>query len=95
MTYLKIYFPNGSFHTLRYTSSTTIADLIRIALKGRLSSCDLVYFLSFALRVTYVGQEQQIVLSSLNKNNIVNKWVHSNMTMEKVQILYGIADELK
>ncbi len=24
-TFLKIYFPNGSFHGIRYTSSTTIA----------------------------------------------------------------------
>ncbi|CAF4114601.1 unnamed protein product, partial [Rotaria sp. Silwood2] len=95
MTYLKIYFPNGSFHTLRYTSLTTIADLIRIVLKGRLAPYDLVYSLSFALRVTYIGQEQQTVLSSINKNNIVNKWLHPNMTMEKVQMFYGIADELK
>ncbi|CAF3391796.1 unnamed protein product [Rotaria sp. Silwood1] len=95
MSYLKIYFPNGSFHTLRYTPSTTIADLIRIVLKGRLASYDFVYSLSFALRVTYVGQEQQIVLSSLNKNDIVNKWLHSSMTMEKVKVFYGNADELK
>ncbi|CAF4235878.1 unnamed protein product, partial [Rotaria sp. Silwood2] len=95
MTYLKIYFPNGSFHTLRYTSLTTIADLIRIVLKGRLAPYDLVYSLSFALRVTYIGQEQQTILSSINKNNIVNKWLHPNMTMEKVQMFYGIADELK
>ncbi|CAF3013938.1 unnamed protein product [Rotaria socialis] len=94
-TYLKIYFPNGSFHALRYTPLTTIADLIRVVLKGRLSPYELFYASSFALRIKHVGTEQQIVFSSFNKNNVVNKWLHPNMTMEKVQIFYGPPDELK
>ncbi|CAF3742200.1 unnamed protein product [Adineta steineri] len=94
-TFLKIYFPNGSFHALRYTPSTTVSDLIRIVLKGRLSPYELFYHLSFAIRVTHVGKDQQIRLPSSNTNHIVNKWLHSNMTMEKVQALYGSAEELK
>ncbi|CAF4379614.1 unnamed protein product, partial [Rotaria magnacalcarata] len=52
------------------------------------------YASSFALRVKHLGTEQQIVFSSFNKNNVVNKWLHPNMTMEKVQIFYGPPDEL-
>ncbi|CAF3412242.1 unnamed protein product [Rotaria socialis] len=98
-TFLKIYFPNGSFHGLRYTPSTTVAELIRIVLKGRLSSYELFYHLSFALRVIYVGKEHQIanlrISSSSEKANLTDKWLHSNMTMEKVQRIYGPIEELK
>jgi hypothetical protein len=45
--------------------------------------------------VTYVGKDQQLKPSTSNKNHIVNKWLHSNMTMEKVQIAYGPTEELK
>ncbi|CAF0874579.1 unnamed protein product [Rotaria sp. Silwood1] len=98
-TFLKVYFPNGSFHGIRYTSSTTVAELIRIVLKGRLSSCELFYRLSFALRVTHVGKEQEIanlrITSSSDKTNVTDKWLHPNMTMDKVQRLYGPIEDLK
>ncbi|CAF1009679.1 unnamed protein product [Adineta ricciae] len=95
-TFLKVYFPNGSFHALRYTPSTTISDLIRVVLKGRLSPYELFYHLSFALRITYVGKEQHNHLPILITNNhIVDKWLHPNMTMEKVQDSYGPTEELK
>ncbi|UJR35517.1 hypothetical protein I4U23_028271 [Adineta vaga] len=97
--FLKIYFPNGSFHGLRYTSSTTVAELIRIVLKGRLSPHELLYQLSFALRITLVGKDQQTTnvraSSSSDKTNFVDKWLHPNMTMDKVQRIYGSIEELK
>ncbi|CAF0942586.1 unnamed protein product [Adineta ricciae] len=95
-TFLKVYFPNGSFHALRYTPSTTISDLIRVVLKGRLSPYELFYHLSFALRITYVGKEQHNHLPIIITNNhIVDKWLHPSMTMEKVQGSYGPTEELK
>ncbi|UJR10425.1 hypothetical protein I4U23_014629 [Adineta vaga] len=95
-TFIKIYFPNGSFHALRYTPSTTVSDLIRVVLKGRLSPYELFYHLSFALRITRVGKEQQNNLFVIPlKSHIVDKWLHPNMTMEKVQESSGPVDELK
>ncbi|CAF1242738.1 unnamed protein product [Adineta steineri] len=98
-TFLKIYFPNGSFHGIRYTSSTTVAELIRTVLKGRLSPNELIFHLSYALRVTYIGKEQTItnvrISSSSDKTILSDKWLHSNMTMEKVHRIYGPIDELK
>ncbi|CAF1657909.1 unnamed protein product, partial [Adineta ricciae] len=97
--FLKIYFPNGSFHGLRYTSSTTIAELIRIVLKGRLSPNELIYHSSFALRVTFIGKDLQIsnvrASSSSDKTNVSEKWLHPNMTMDKVQRIHGPIEELK
>lgn len=119
-TFLKIYFPNGSFHGIRYTPSTTIAvrvndylvhldvpcgvffffkELIRIALKGRLSPYELFYHQSFAIRVTYVGKGTQVthvrISSTSDKTNYVEKWLHSSMTMDKVEQIYGTIEELK
>ena len=118
-TFLKIYFPNGSFHGIRYTPSTTIAvrvndclvhldvpcggfsfkELIRIALKGRLSPYELFYHLSFAIRVIYVGKGTQAthvrISSTSDKTSYVEKWLHSKMTMDKVEQIYGTIEELK
>jgi len=59
----------------------------------------LFYHLSFALRVTHVGKEPQIanvrISSSSDKTNLNDKWLHPNMTMDKVQRIYGPIDELK
>lgn len=68
-------------------------------MKGRLSSYELFYHLSFALRITYVGKEHQManlrISSSSDKASITDKWLHPNMTMEKVQQVYGPIEELK
>jgi hypothetical protein len=68
-------------------------------LKGRLSPYELFYHLSFALRITHVGKEQQIanvrISTSLDKTNDSDKWLHPNMTMDKVQGTYGPIDELR
>ncbi len=68
-------------------------------MKGRLSPDELFYHLSFALRITHVGKEQQIVnirISSLSdKTNVSDKWLHPNMTIDKIQRIYGPIEELK
>lgn len=64
-------------------------------MKGRVSPYELFYSLSFALRISYNGKDHEIVSSALNKNSIVNKWLHPDLTMEKVQASYGSIDELK
>jgi hypothetical protein len=68
-------------------------------LKGRLSPYELYYHSSFALRVTYVGKDQHItnvrISSASDKANIADKWLHPNMTMDKVQRIYGSIEELK
>jgi hypothetical protein len=68
-------------------------------LKGRLSSYELFYHLSFALRVTYVGKESYItnvrISSTSDKTNLIDKWLHPDMTMDKVQRIYGAIEELK
>lgn len=125
-TFLKIYFPNGSFHGIRYASSTTVAvcqsiiksrlsvffstylllfvyfllkELVRIALKGRLSPYELFYHLSFAVHITLADNETQLShvrpSSSSDKINGHGKWLHPNMTMEKVRQLHGPIEQLK
>ncbi len=68
-------------------------------MKGRLSPYELFYHLSFALRVTYVGKESQIanvrISSSSDKTNLIDKWLHTNMTMEQLERTYGPIEELK
>jgi hypothetical protein len=68
-------------------------------LKGRLSPYELFYHLSFALRVTFVGKEPHItnvrISSTSDKTNLVDKWLHPNMTMDKVQQICGTIEELK
>jgi hypothetical protein len=68
-------------------------------LKGRLSPYELFYHLSFALRITHVGKEQQIanvrISSSMDKTDGCDKWLHPNMTMDRVQKIHGPIEELK
>ncbi len=68
-------------------------------MKGRLSSHELLYHFSFALRVTHIGKEQQTsnvrISSSSDKTHLTDKWLHSNMTMDKVRRIYGPIEELK
>lgn len=68
-------------------------------LKGRLSPYELFYHLSFALHVTYVGKEPQIanvrISSTSDKTNLTDKWLHPNMTMDRVQRIHGPIEELK
>lgn len=66
-----------------------------MVLKGRLSPYELFYHLSFALRVTHVSNEQLNHVPAVGKSHIVNKWLHPNVTMEKVQDLYGPATDLR
>lgn len=77
----------------------SLKELIRIALKGRLSPYELFYHLSFAIRVMYVGKGTQVthvrISSTSDKNNYVEKWLHTNMTMDKVEQIYGAIEELK
>ncbi len=68
-------------------------------LKGRLSPYELFYHLSFALRITYAGKESQNtnvrISSASDKASLIDKWLHPNMTMDKVQQIYGPIEDLK
>jgi hypothetical protein len=68
-------------------------------LKGRLSPYEVFYHLSFALRVTYSGKESHTtntrISSTSDKTNLIDKWLHPNMTMDKVQQIYGAIEDLK
>ena len=65
---------------------------MRIALKGRLSPYELLYHVSFALRVTPVAKESSV---STTTTNAAEQWLHPTMTMDRVRISYGSIDELK
>ncbi len=68
-------------------------------MKGRLSPYELFYHLSFALRITSISKELQIanvrISSSSDKTSVIDKWLHPNMTMDRVQRIYGPIEELK
>ena len=64
--------------------------MIRIVLKGRLSPYELSYQLLFAIRIS--SQDKSESKTSLSS---IDKWLHSMMTMDKVQMTHGQIDELK
>jgi len=76
-----------------------LKELVRIALKGRLSPYELFYHLSFAVHITLADNETQLShvrpSSSSDKINGHGKWLHPNMTMEKVRQLHGPIEQLK
>jgi hypothetical protein len=60
-------------------------------LKGRLSPYELLYHLSFALRVTHVGKDPSVSTST----HATDQWLHPTMTMDRVRNSCGPIDELK
>ncbi|CAF0758842.1 unnamed protein product [Didymodactylos carnosus] len=81
-------------------------ELIQIVLKGpRLSQYDVFYRLSFALRISFVEKTvinkaaspivKLTTSTSPSVKTIDEKWLHPDMTMDKIQKTYGSVSELK
>ena len=68
-------------------------------LKGRLSPFELIYHFSFALRVAQndkeISNNNLKQITSTDKTNLNDKWLHPAMTIEQVQNLHGTIDNLK
>ena len=68
-------------------------------LKGRLSPFELIYHFSFAIRVAQndkeISNNNLKQITSTDKTNINDKWLHPAMTIEQVQNLHGTIEDLK
>ncbi|CAF0748586.1 unnamed protein product [Didymodactylos carnosus] len=79
-------------------------ELIQLVLQGpRLSQYDLFYGLSFSLRISFLNTTNKAAShknalrtsTSSSVKTIDEKWLHPDMTMNKIQKTYGPVNELK
>ncbi|KAI0989708.1 hypothetical protein GJ496_000457 [Pomphorhynchus laevis] len=75
---MKVYFPNGSFHSLRYTDETLVSEIIEIALKGRVNPHPKTYKICYSIRATRLTE-------TVDKLNLY--WLNNTFNMTTVRKL--------